>query len=43
MAAEQILHVVLRGRDQDVDAGLVHQAIEPSGIERNGRTQPWTV
>ena len=36
VAAEQILHVVLRGRDQHVDAGVVHQAVEPIGVERNG-------
>src|SRR6516165_1724355 len=35
MPAEQILHIVLRGRDQDVDPGLVHQTIEPLRIERD--------
>src|ERR1700722_3304966 len=37
MTAEQILDIVLRGREQEVDAGLVHQAIEPIAIERDGR------
>ena len=36
VAAEQILHVVLGGRDQHVDAGLVHQTVEPRGVERGG-------
>ena len=35
VAAEQVLHVVLGGRDQDVDAGLVHQPVEPLRVERN--------
>src|SRR5262249_6423336 len=35
MAAEQILHVVFRGREEDVDPGLVHQTIQPIGVERN--------
>src|SRR5579871_2778860 len=34
MAAEQILHVVLRRGDQQIHAGLVHQTIEPRGIEQ---------
>ncbi len=37
MAAEQVLHVVLRGREQHVNAGVFHQAVEPRGVERNGR------
>src|SRR5215475_8911297 len=35
MAAEQVLHIVLRGRDQDVDPGLVHQTIQAIRIERD--------
>jgi hypothetical protein len=35
MAAEQILDVVLGGRQQDVDAGILHQVVEPAGVERN--------
>src|SRR5258708_36504316 len=35
MAAEQVLHVVLRGREQNVDPGLIHQPIEAMRIERN--------
>src|SRR5262249_24683825 len=37
MPAEQILHIVFRGRDQDVDPGLVHQTVEPIRIERDRR------
>src|SRR5262245_62635432 len=33
MPAEQVLHIVLRGRDQDVDPGLVHQTIQAIRIE----------
>src|SRR5262249_28689930 len=33
MSAEQVLHIVLRARDQNVDAGLVHQPIETIGVE----------
>ena len=33
MAAEQILHIVLRRREHDVDAGFVHQAIEAVVVE----------
>ncbi len=33
MAAEQILHVVLGGRQHHVDAGLIHQAIKAVVIE----------
>ena len=33
MAPEQILHVVLRGREQDIDPGFIHQAVEPIRIE----------
>ena len=36
MSAEQILHVVLRGHEQDVDASFVHQAIEPIRVEGDG-------
>ncbi len=36
VAAEQILHIVLGGREQQVDAGLLHQKVEPVGVERNG-------
>ena len=36
MAAEQILHIVLGGRQHHVDAGLIHQAIEAMMIEGNG-------
>src|SRR5262245_8339105 len=35
MPAEQILHIVLRGREQDVDPGLVHQTIQAIRIEWN--------
>src|SRR5258708_2615277 len=35
MAAQQVLHVVLRGREQNVDPGLVHQPIEAMRIERD--------
>jgi hypothetical protein len=35
MSAQQILHVVLRGRDQDIDSGLVHETIQPIRIERD--------
>src|SRR5215470_4078742 len=42
MTAEQVLHVVLRGHDQEVDAGLLHQAVEPIRIERDlGRHGGW--
>ncbi len=34
--AHQVLHVVLGGRQQDIHAGVVHEPVEPSGIERNG-------
>src|ERR1700741_3107213 len=34
MAAKQILDVVFRRRDQHVEAGLVLQPVEKSGIER---------
>src|SRR5215475_11630777 len=37
MPAEQILHIVFRGRDQDVDPGLVHQTIQAIRIERDRR------
>ena len=39
VAAEQILHIVLRGREQDIEAGLVHQPVEPVRIEGNGRCE----
>src|SRR5262249_5188369 len=35
MAAEQVLHVVLRGCEQDVDPSLVHQTIQAIRIEWN--------
>ena len=41
MAAEQVLDIMLRGRDQDVDPGLVHQPVEPRGIERGGVLVAW--
>jgi hypothetical protein len=37
VAAEQVLHIVLRGREQHVDPGLIHQAVEAGGIERGHR------
>jgi len=33
--AEQILHIVFRGREQHVHAGFVHQAVETLRVERN--------
>jgi hypothetical protein len=33
--AEQILDIVLGGREHDVDAGLVHQAIKAMMVERD--------
>ena len=33
MAAQQILDVVLRVGDQDIDAGLIHQPVELLGVE----------
>ena len=36
LGIEQILHIVLGGRDQHVDAGGVHQGIELGRIERDG-------
>ena len=33
MAAEQVLHVVLGGHAKDIDAGLIHQPVEPVGVE----------
>ena len=41
MAAEQVLNIVLRGRDQDVDAGFVHQPVEQRGVERGGVWSSW--
>ena len=35
MPAQQILNVVLRRGDDDVDAGLVHQPVEALVVERN--------
>ena len=35
MPAEQVLHIVLGGREQHVDAGLVHEAIETACVEWN--------
>ena len=37
VTAEQVLHVVLRGREQHIDIGLVHEAVEPIHVERDGR------
>ena len=42
IGVEQILHIVLRGRDQEVDARLFHQAVELGGIKRNGARLAWT-
>src|ERR1700731_1824189 len=36
VAAEQVLHVMLRRRDQNIDARLVHEPVEERGIERGG-------
>ena len=41
VAAEQILHIVLGGGEQHVDAGLVHQPVEAGVIERNGEALGW--
>jgi hypothetical protein len=35
VAAKQILHIVLGGGDEDIDAGHVHEAIEAIRVERN--------
>ena len=35
VAAEQVLDVVLRRDDEEVDARLVHQLVEKVGVERN--------
>jgi hypothetical protein len=35
MAAEQVLHIVLRRRDQHVHAGLVHQPVKAGGVKRD--------
>jgi hypothetical protein len=35
MPAQQILHVVLRRRDQKIDPRLIHEAVEPIRIERD--------
>jgi hypothetical protein len=35
VAAEQVLHIVIGGSEQHVDAGLVNQAVEAGMIERN--------
>ncbi len=34
VSAEQVLHIVLGGREQDVDPGLIHETVETRGIER---------
>ena len=34
MAAEQVLHVVFRCHEQHVHAGVVHQPVQPLGVER---------
>ena len=36
VAAEQILHVVLRRDEKRVDAGVLQKLVEPGGIERDG-------
>ena len=33
MAAKQVLDIVLRGDDEHIDPGLVHQSIKPPCIE----------
>ncbi len=38
MAAEQILHIVLGGREHDVDARLLHQPVKTRVVERDGKT-----
>src|SRR5262249_48913614 len=38
MAAKQILHIVLRRRDDDVNAGFFHQPVEAVMVERNCKT-----
>ena len=35
VAAEQILRVVLGSREQHIDAGLLHQPVDPCLVERN--------
>jgi hypothetical protein len=34
MAAEQVLHIVFGCYEQHVHAGLIHQPVQPLGIER---------
>ncbi|MGY3409958.1 hypothetical protein ACVWZV_006071 [Bradyrhizobium sp. GM5.1] len=36
LGTQQVLHIVLGGRDQDVEAGSLHQAVELGGVEWNG-------
>ncbi|MGY3421294.1 hypothetical protein ACVWZW_001769 [Bradyrhizobium sp. F1.13.4] len=36
LGTQQVLHIVLGGRDQDVEAGGLHQTVEFGGIEWNG-------
>src|SRR5262245_47763792 len=38
VAAQQVLHVVLGGRKQQINTWLLHQAIEAAGVERGGGT-----
>ena len=34
MAAEQVLHIVFRCYEQHVHAGVIHQPVQPFGVER---------
>lgn len=36
LGPEQVLHIVLGGRDQNVEAGCFHQAVKLGGVEWNG-------
>ena len=36
MAAEQILHIMLRGDEQNIEAQFVHQPVEPRGVKGRG-------
>jgi hypothetical protein len=35
VSAEQILHIVLGGREHNVDARLIHQTVEARVVERD--------
>jgi hypothetical protein len=39
VAAEQVLHIVLGGGEEDVDPRLVEKRVEPFGGKRNGRNE----